>query len=409
MSREREAPSAASKEPRLNERVPERPAAPGAERGGLGASLRLATIGGIEVNVHASWLLIFALVAFSLATAFYPAAVPDLDPAMAWLLGGVAAFLLFVCVVAHELAHSIVARALGLEVRSITLFLFGGVSNLAGEAKRPSIEFKIAIVGPLTSFALAAAAFAFALFVDAGPAVDATASYLAVINLALGVFNLLPGFPLDGGRVLRSIIWNATSNLRRATEIASAVGQLVAWGLVLWGFLRIFQGDLIGGLWIAAIGWFLQNAAVVSLQQTVLETRLRDLTAGDVIAPAGSGALPSNTVAEVVDGQILPTARRAVPVVDDGRLVGLVTLGDIAGVPREQWRDVQLRSIMTPVERLVTVTPRASLLSAIRGMSSGDYEQVPVVEDGRLVGLLSRSDVIRHLRVREALNVPAER
>lgn len=376
---------------------------------GLGASARLATIGGIEINVHASWLLIFGLVGFSLATAYFPAAVPGLDPATAWLLGGLAALLLFACVVAHELAHSVVARSLGLEVRSITLFLFGGVSNLAGEAKRPSIEFRVAIAGPLTSFALAAAAFGFAVLVDAGPAVEATAGYLALINVALGLFNLLPGFPLDGGRVLRSLVWSATNNLRRATEIASAVGQLVAWGLVIWGFLRIFQGDLIGGLWIAAIGWFLQNAAVVSLQQTVLETRLRDLTAGDVIGPVGAGALPTNTVAEVVDGMILPTARRAVPVVDDGRLVGLVTLGDVAGVPRERWRETQLGAIMTPADQLVTVSRGSSLLSAIKGMSSGDYEQVPVVEDGRLIGLLSRSDVLRHLRVREALDVPSER
>jgi Zn-dependent protease/CBS domain-containing protein len=375
------------------------------ERAPLGASIRLFSLAGIDVHLHLSWLVVAALVTWSLATSFFPAAVPGARATEHWILGAVAAVLLFASVLVHELAHSLVARARGLDVRSITLFIFGGVSNLAGEAKQPGAEFQIAVVGPLTSFVLGALAFLVAS-ASTSPPVEAIASYLAVVNVALGAFNLVPGFPLDGGRVLRSIVWSATNDLRRATEIATGVGQVVAWGLMLWGFWRVLDGDVFGGIWMAAIGWFLQNAAVASLQQTVLETRIRRLRVRDVIRPDPSGVPPDTSVADLIERFVLPGARRAVPVVDDGAAVGIVTLSDIHPVPAERRRDTSVDRIMTPRERLVTVSSNTPLSAAIEALGRGDYEQVPVVDEGRLVGLLSRADVLREIQIREALDLP---
>jgi Zn-dependent protease/CBS domain-containing protein len=375
------------------------------ERAALGASIRLFSVTGIDVHLHVSWLVVAGLVTWSLATSFFPAAVPGARPAEHWILGAVAAALLFASVLVHELAHSLVARHRGLDVRSITLFIFGGVSNLAGEAKQPGAEFQIAVVGPVTSFILGAVALLAATTAGQGTPVEAMAGYLAVVNIVLGAFNLVPGFPLDGGRVLRSIVWSATNDLRRATEIATGVGQIVAWGLMLWGFWRVLDGDVFGGIWMAAIGWFLQNAAVASLQQTVLETRIRRLRVADVIRPDPSGVPPDTSVADLIERFVLPGARRAVPVVLDGEAVGIVTLSDIHPVPPERRRVTTVDQIMTPRERLVTVSPTTPLSAAIDALGSGDYEQVPVVDGGRLVGLLNRADVLREIQIREALDL----
>ncbi|HEY3523225.1 MAG TPA: site-2 protease family protein, partial [Candidatus Limnocylindrales bacterium] len=265
---------------------------PDARAGRVGSAVRIATIAGVEVNVHVSWLVIAGLVTWSLATGYFPTAIPGADATTDWLLGAVAALLFFASVLAHELAHSIVARGRGLDVESITLFIFGGVSNLSAEAKRPGVEFAVAIVGPLTSFAVAVAAYVVAIAFSTTTPIAATAGYLAFINAALGAFNLVPGFPLDGGRVLRSIVWSVTHDLGRATQVASTVGQVVAWGLMLWGFWQVIGGNLLGGIWMIAIGWFLQNAAVASREQTVLEARLRRLLVRDVLRPDPTGATP---------------------------------------------------------------------------------------------------------------------
>jgi Zn-dependent protease/CBS domain-containing protein len=368
-------------------------------------SFRLFTIAGIEVGVHISWLVIFALVTWSLASSYFPAVLPRSDQLERWVLGAVAAVLLFASVLIHELAHSFVAKARGLEARSITLFIFGGVSSLSGETKRPSTEFVVAIVGPLTSLVLSGIAYLVAVAAPQGSAIEAIASYLALINMLLGLFNLIPGFPLDGGRVLRAIIWQVTRDSRRSTELATAVGRLVAWGFLLWGFWRVLNDDVFGGIWIAAIGWFLQNAASASLEQAVAEQRLRRLRVRDVVRPDPTAVPPNISVAELVERYMLPGARRSVPVVEGDRLVGIVTLSDVRHVPPEERATTLVRSIMGGREGLATVTPERPLRDAIDALGSGDYEQVPVVQDGRLVGLLTRADVVRQIQLREALQV----
>jgi len=368
-------------------------------------SFRLFTRAGIEIGVHNIRLVIFALVTWSLASSYFPVVLPRSDQLERWVLGAVAAVLLFASVLIHELAHSFVAKARGLEARSITLFIFGGVSSLSGETKRPSTEFVVAIVGPLTSLVLSGIAYLVAVAGPPGSAVEAIASYLALINMLLGLFNLIPGFPLDGGRVLRAIIWQVTRDSRRSTELATAVGRLVAWGFMLWGFWLVLNGEVLRGIWIAAIGWFLQNAASASLEQAVAEQRLRRLRVGDVVRPDPTAVPPNISVAELVERYMLPGARRSVPVVEGDRLVGIVTLSDVRHVPPEERATTLVRSIMGGRDGLATVTPDRPLRDAIDALGSGDYEQVPVVQDGRFVGLLTRADVVRQIQLREALQV----
>jgi len=373
----------------------------------LNSSFRLFTIRGIEVGVHYSWLVIFGLVTWSLSTFVFPtvAGVPRLSTVEYWLLGALTAILLFASVLIHELAHSFVALARGLQARSITLFIFGGVSNLSGDAKEASTEFLVAIVGPLTSFALAGILFALGSVIDQ-PHFNLVVSYLFLINLTLGLFNLIPGFPLDGGRVLRAVIWTATGNVRRATEWAANVGKLVAY--LLFGYaiyLFLVEDSVIGGLWTAAIAWFLHNAASSSVQQLVFETRLRRVRAGEILRPDDTTVAPDMSVAELVDRYILPEARRAIPVARDGRLVGIVTVSDIAHVPPEQRAQMTVAEVMGGKELLHTVRADSRVLDAFELLAEHDLEQLPVMDGDRFVGLLTRADVARQLQLREALNV----
>ncbi len=298
----------------------------------LGNSIRLFTIRGIEVGVHYSWLIIFGLFTWILATSAFPAVLGRQNQLEAWLLAALTVLLMFVSVIIHELAHSFVALARGLKANAITLFAFGGVSSLGGDAKKPSTEFLVAIVGPLTSFALAGLAYGATLAVNE-TRFDLVFSYLAYINVALGVFNLVPGFPLDGGRVLRSVLWSITNNVRRATEWAGNVGKIVAWVMFGYALVLIFDGGYVDGIWLAAIAWFLHNAASNSVQQVVLETRLRRVRARDIVRPDDITVPPGLTVAELIDQYLLPSSRRAVAVTDNARLVGMVTLSDILKVP----------------------------------------------------------------------------
>lgn len=367
-------------------------------------TFRIFNVAGIEVGIHVSWLAIFALLTFSLATGFFPQAVPDLTPVAAWGLAAVAAILFFGSVLLHELAHSFMARARGLDARSITLFIFGGVSNLGGEAKQPSVEFLVAIVGPLSSFLIAGVSYILARILP-GDELQALFGYLAVVNALVGGFNLIPGYPLDGGRVLRSIAWRATNSVRRGTDIAAGAGQIIGGLFILWGIIQLLGGDALGGLWIAAIGWFLQNAAQAGQQQVILEQRLQNVRVSTVLRADPTAVTTETTVAELIERYLLPGNRRAMPVADDGKLVGIVTLGDIGQVPVEERGRMKVGQVMGGRDGLVTVKPNDTLSDAFQALGERDLEQVPVVEDGKLIGVLTRADLMRQLQLREALNV----
>jgi CBS domain-containing protein len=289
-----------------------------------------------------------------------------------------------------------------MEAHSITLFIFGGVSNLTGEPKSARTEFIVAFVGPLTSFILAAIAWAVATAVDE-PRTEVIATYLFLINLSLGIFNLIPGFPLDGGRVLRSILWGATHSLRRATSWAANVGKIVAWVMFAGGLWLLFQGDIVSGVWLAAIAWFLHNAASASVQQLVLETRLGKVRVRDVAQPVTITVPPGLSVAELVEGYMLPRGLRAVAVTDNTRLVGIVTVSDVMRVPFERRTETSVAQIMSGHDGVQSVTSDTPVLDAIELISEHDLEQLPVVDAGQLVGMLTSADVIRQIQIRDAL------
>jgi Zn-dependent protease/CBS domain-containing protein len=392
----------------MSDTGPHRSAASRSRRPGarLGSSWRIATIRGIDVAIHPSWLLIAALVTWSLATGWFAVAIPAGDVVQDWLLGSAAAVLLFASVLLHELAHSFVARARGLDVRSITLFVFGGVSNLSGEAKAPMAEFQIAIVGPLTSFAIAAVAFGVASLVSGAPPIEATATYLFVVNAALGVFNLVPGFPLDGGRVLRSIVWSLTKDIRRATAIAAGLGRVIGWLMILYGLWRLVQGDAFGGVWIVAIGWFLANAAGAALSQSAVDARIDRLTVGDVVSGAPVTIAPAASIAALLEQFMAHGGGRAVAVVEGDAAIGIVTLDDIRRLPPAERTTSRVADIMTGGGALPTVAPETPLRIAVDAFASGDVEHLPVVENGRLVGVLGRAEVLRAMQAPAKPDVP---
>ena len=370
----------------------------------LGNSIRLFTIRGIEVGVHYSWLLIFGLFTWILATSSFPDVLGRQAVVESWILAAITVLLMFVSVVIHELAHSFVALARGLKANSITLFAFGGVASLSGDAKEASTEFLVAIVGPVTSFILAGLAYAVAATID-DTRIDLVFSYLAYINFALGVFNLVPGYPLDGGRVLRSILWGITNNVRRATEWAGNVGKLVAWGMFAFALLQIFDGSYINGVWLAAIAWFLHNAASNSVQQVVLETRLRRVRARDVVTPDEVTVPPGLSIADLIDQYLLPTNRQAVAVTDNGRLVGIVTIRDVLKVPHSDRSRVTVAEVMGGRDGLPTIAADARVQDAIEVLAEHNVEQLPVMDGLRYVGMLTLADVMRQLQLREALDV----
>jgi Zn-dependent protease/CBS domain-containing protein len=367
------------------------------------SSVRLARIAGIDVGIHYTWLFAFALIAWSLAAGFFPTTTPGLTTTTYRLLGISAALGLFVSVLIHEFSHSFMALALGLRVRSITLFIFGGVSSIAGEAQRSLDEFLIAVVGPLSSLVLAAVFWAARQVagVDGTP-LGAFLGYLAFINLMLALFNLVPGFPLDGGRVLRSIVWATTGSLRRATQIASYVGQGFGFVLIFWGVSRIFGGDVFGGSWTAFIGWFLNSAAESERQQHALTEDLRGVRVSQVMNPEPALAEPTMTVQDFVFDHVMRRAERALLVVEAGELLGIVTITDAKQVPQELWAATPVRRIMTTV-LIKTIPAEADLADALKLMVEGTLNQVPVIEEGRTVGLLARADVLRYLQLRGEL------
>jgi Zn-dependent protease len=357
----------------------------------------LFRVAGIPVRVHPSWLVIFGLIAWSLSVGYFPRVLPDVPVAAHWVQGLAAALLLFASVFLHELSHALVARAHGLPVSAITLHVFGGVSQLEREPERPGVEFWMALAGPLTSFGLAAAAAAAAVLTAGAPAVTATLHYLAVVNAVVGLFNLVPGFPLDGGRILRAALWQARGDLRWATRVASRAGTTVAFVLIGLGALRALGGEFLGGLWLVLIGLFLRQAAEGSYQQLVLRGALAPLRVRDVMTRDVVSVAADRTLAEVVDGTFWPHHVSTFPVVDGARVVGILGLGQLRQVPRERWAEARVRDAMRPLDSTLTAAPGDGLAEALEKLSQNGVGRLAVLEGATLSGYLSIKDVIHVL------------
>ncbi|MGQ0549701.1 MAG: site-2 protease family protein [Armatimonadota bacterium] len=369
-------------------------------------TLRVARILGIPIEIHASWLVVFILIAWSLATGYFPQLGPQLGTPTLIALGVSAAALFFAALLLHELAHAFVAIRGGLPVRSITLFIFGGVAQMTREPRKAGAEFRMAIAGPLTSVAIGLLFGALAWIADRAAlplAIRLLFQYLTFINIAVAVFNMLPAFPLDGGRVFRSVLWYFTGNLFRATKIASLVGEIFAYLLMGLGLFRALSGSTVGGLWTLFIGWFLLQAAQSGYRQVQIRRALRGVEARDVMRERVS-AVPGNiTLAEFVHGHLMRSRDSEFCVADDGHLRGLVSIDDVKRVPRERWDAVTVEEVMNHEDACPTVRASQSAYEALMLLGSENVSQVAVRDGARLVGTITRQDLLGYIRNRLAL------
>ncbi|MEO7019074.1 MAG: site-2 protease family protein [Ktedonobacteraceae bacterium] len=376
----------------------------------MSGSFRIGRIAGIDINIHVSWLIILVLLTFALASGYFPAAYPGHTNVTYVVLGLISTILLFVSVLLHELAHSFVARARGLPVHSIVLFIFGGVSNIEQEPQTAGVEFSMALVGPLVSLLIGALCYGLLFLVRGSQSpVVSVLSYLAFTNILLGVFNLIPGFPLDGGRVLRSIIWKVTGNVHLATNVATMAGQVFAYLFIFFGIVQFFAGNGLNGLFIAFIGWFLLSAAHAARTQSVLDTTFEGVLVSQVMTTSVVTTPANISLQKFVDEYLLPQGLRSAFVMRGEQLAGLITLSDVRHVPREQWSQTLVGLTMVPVERLHTIAPHQSLKEVLPLMNGEDVNQLPVLLDGKLVGVLTRDAVLRSLEIRRTLGLSQKR
>jgi len=368
-------------------------------------SLRIARIAGIEIRIHFTWLIVFVLITLSLAGGILPTSWSEPKQLA---VAAIAALLFFASVVVHELAHSLVARRFGMSVTSVTLFLLGGVANLEQEPPTARAELSMAAAGPLTSFALAGLTYLAELagnsLLDAETmsTIAPVTGYLVTVNIAVGIFNLAPGFPLDGGRVLRAIIWGFRGDRAAATRIAAAGGRIVAIGIGLLGGLLLVIGE-VAGLWYLIVAYFLHDMASTSLAQDRLLAAAAGVRVSQLMMTSFPAAPRGTTVAAIVRDVFLPSNARAVMIVDEGRAVGILDVDALRGVSHESWPLILVDEVMTPIARVATFSPQDELVAAIERFHGASL--LPVVSEGALVGVLYPDTVGAYLRTREALDV----
>ncbi len=372
------------------------------------AQIKLGRIAGISIGLHYSWFIIAFLITLSLIGRF-STVMPQWSSATVWSAAIVTGILFFVTLLLHELAHSLLAKSHGLRVRAITLFALGGVSQIESEAPDAKSEFWIAIVGPLASLVIGVVCLLLALssgwMLSSEPRtpVSAVLVWLGYINLMLAAFNLIPGYPLDGGRVLRALIWWNTHSIDRSTRIAARVGQAVAFLFIFLGLYQFFLGKNFGGLWLAFIGWFLLDASRSSYAQVEITQGLRDRKVSDIMDRDFSTVEAHLSLEDFVHRYLLASGRRCFVVVQNGNLAGLITTNEVSHVERERWPQTSVQSVMRPLSQLRTVTPDISATQALELLSREDINQLPVVSHGQLQGIFSRSSVMGFLRNRAEL------
>jgi Zn-dependent protease/predicted transcriptional regulator len=372
------------------------------------AQIKLGRVFGIEIGLHYSWIIIALLITFSLAGHFreHNRAWGE---GVIWATSVVTALLFFTTIVVHELSHAMVAQARGLPVRSITLFALGGVAEIEKDAPDARTEFWMGIVGPITSLLIGvlclSVLLAFGWTPDQFPQTPLLSMlmWLGYINIMLGVFNLIPGFPLDGGRVLRAIAWWITGDANRATTIAARFGQVVAFGFIMLGIFRFFNGAGIGGLWIAFIGWFLLSASRESYAQVAISDTLRGVKVRDVMTQQYPTVDSRTNLQILVDEYFLRTGRRCLFVTQNERVIGLITPHEVREIERNRWPYTTVDEVMKPLKQLRTITPDSSILNALETMGPDNLNQLPVVQDDAFEGIISRAHILQLLKTRAEL------
>ncbi|MFZ3342866.1 MAG: site-2 protease family protein [Terriglobales bacterium] len=368
------------------------------------SQIKLGRIAGIEIGLHYSWFIIAFLIALSLASHFR-SITPAWNPEVVWIAAGITAVLFFATLLLHELAHSVVAQSRGLRVRAITLFALGGVSQIESDAPDAKSEFWIAIVGPITSAVLAGIFLLLARVTGWAPGTEPTTPipsvllWLGYINFALAAFNMIPGFPLDGGRVLRAILWWISHSADRATRWASLVGQGVALLFIMWGVFRFFVGESFGGLWIAFIGWFLLDAARSTSLQAGILSHLRDRSVADVMERNCTTVQGYLNLRDFVDEYLLHSAGRCFLVANGDQVTGMLTSAEIRQVPRDQWAQTSVQAVMVPIGKLRSVPPEMPAAKALELMGRENLSQLAVVSNGQFQGIFSQAQVLRYLQI----------
>jgi Zn-dependent protease/predicted transcriptional regulator len=364
-------------------------------------SFRLGAIFGFEIRIDYSWFIIFFLILWTFSASVFPHDYPGLSTAVYYTMGTVGALLFFASLIAHELSHSLVARTKGIPVEGITLFIFGGMARTRMDTESPADEFQIAGIGPLTSVLLAAlfyVVYRIGMTVGWSMAVTGVAGYLALWNAALAVFNLLPGFPLDGGRVFRAIVWRITGDAGKATRWASTGGRLLAYLLVAWGVVNVFAGALLNGLWLVFIGWFLRNAAQAGYQQYKMHVALDGVRAYHAMTRDPETVSADLDLQSLIDNHFMLRRFHAFPVVDGGEPVGLVTLARVKEVPRDEWARYVVRDVMHPLDDEISVVPNTPLTDVLEKISDAHIRRVLVIDNGALVGIITGTDIAGWLK-----------
>jgi Zn-dependent protease len=366
-------------------------------------NIPLGRIMGIPIGLDYTWFLVFALLTWSLGGSYYPAEFKNWPPLLYWFMGAITAIMLFVSVLLHELGHAAIALRYKIPVRSITLFIFGGVAHIGAEPPSASAEFRIAIAGPLVSLVLAVCFYVVQPVVAGMEPLLGLAKYLAYINFALVLFNLIPGYPLDGGRVFRAIVWATTKNMRRATLLAANVGRVFGFLFIVVGVWQMFTGNFSGGLWIAFIGWFLDHAASAQVHQVVFQGLLVGHTVSQAMSNHCAAVPEELTLQQLVDEHILGSAQRCFLVNRGEKPVGMMTLHRIKEVPRSDWATTHAGQVMLPLEQLKRTSPGTELWAALQQMDRDGVNQLPVTQNSHVIGMLSREDVITFLRTLQEL------
>ncbi|MGQ9631951.1 MAG: site-2 protease family protein [bacterium] len=369
-------------------------------------SFKMGTLMSIPIRVDFSWFAALALFTWSLAGSYFPKDLPGQPPISYWALGFTASLILFLSVVLHELGHSWVATRNGLSIRRITLFIFGGVAQISDEPKSAIAEFKIAIAGPIVSLSLGALFLGMNFAARTAGGIRwfvALTGYLAWANFFLGAANMIPAFPLDGGRVLRALIWHITQNMRRATRYAATAGKFFAFLIIAFGFVMMFRGNFLGGLWYIFIGWFLQQGAEASYQQLLVRDAFSGVKVRDIMTSNILSLSADISLADAVDKYFLTHTYNCYPVMDGDRFIGVLPLKRVKRVPKEEWPLRSVRDVATPLGDLQTVDPTDDINDALRSIVRANVGTVYVVRDGHLVGIVSRGDIFKAMQIRTAL------
>jgi len=369
-------------------------------------TINLGKIFDIQIKIDYSWFIIFLLITWSLGGHYFPHSYPGWQSLTYWIVAFSTCLIFFACVLAHELSHSLVSKAHGIPVRDITLFIFGGAAQIASEPEKPRNEFLMAFAGPLISIVIAIL-FRLVFFVmrDSFQPVAALAYWLSRINLILAIFNLVPGFPLDGGRILRAVVWKITGNFRKATRIASGAGQFVAFLLIFFGMFMFFTGRFFNGLWFVFIGWFLNNAAEKSYRWVALKDTMRGVTVEEVMVKECYGVPGDITLEQLIHEHIIRGGYRCLPVIESGRVVGLVTVHQIKEVPHHAWSSTTVEEVMIPLDKTKAVKPSDPLFSIFETMTREDISQLPVVQNGELVGIIGKDNILNFIRTLSELGI----